>query len=149
MAKKQGLQSIMGQADTTLVNAAYRMGMANVPKDLSGIHNKIGDSYAAGMKQLGAGFGALAGAAINKGIELSQKAKEDKDTDSLDEVEDSSDEDEESDEDDEVKKVELKEEVKEYSSMKVSELKKLAAGKGLTGYTKLNKAGLVNLLENN
>ena len=78
-----------------------------------------------------------------------QNAKEDKDTDSLDEVEDSSDEDEESEEDDEVKKVELKEEVKEYSSMKVSELKKLAAGKGLTGYTKLNKAGLVNLLENN
>jgi len=79
MAKKQGLQSIMGQADTTLVNTAYRMGMANVPKDLSGIHNKIGDSYAAGMKDLGAGFGALAGAAINKGIELSKKAKEEKD----------------------------------------------------------------------
>ena len=33
--------------------------------------------------------------------------------------------------------------------MKVSELKKLAQTKGLTGYTKLNKAGLVNLLENN
>ena len=79
MAKKQGLQSLVGQTDTTLVNAAYRMGMANVPKDLSSIHNKIGDSYAAGMKQLGMGFGALAGAAINKGIELSQKAKEEKD----------------------------------------------------------------------
>lgn len=78
MAKKQA-QSLIGQTDTTLVNAAYRMSMANVPKDVSSIHNKIGDSYAAGMKQLGAGFGALAGAAINKGIELSKKAKEEKD----------------------------------------------------------------------
>ena len=66
--------------------------------------------------------------------------------DSLEDVE--SDEDEETDDDDD-KNVELKEEVKEYSSMKVSELKKLAQTKGLTGYTKLNKAGLVNLLENN
>ena len=78
MAKKQA-QSLVGQTDTTLVNAAYRMSMANVPKDISSIHNKIGDSYAAGMKALGAGFGALAGAAINKGVELSKKAKEEKD----------------------------------------------------------------------
>ena len=83
MAKKQGLQSIMGQADTTLVNAAYRMGMANVPKDLSGIHNKMGDAFAAGMQKMGAGFGALAGAAINKGIELAEKAKEDEDNNAL------------------------------------------------------------------
>ena len=41
------------------------------------------------------------------------------------------------------------EEQEQYSTMKVSELKKLAQTKGLTGYTKLNKAGLVNLLENN
>ena len=73
----------MGQADTTLVNTAYRMGMANVPKDLSGIHNKIGDAFAAGMQKMGAGFGALAGAAINKGIELSEKAKEDEDNNAL------------------------------------------------------------------
>tara|TARA_B100000575_G_scaffold288489_1_gene288608 strand:- start:16800 stop:17486 length:687 start_codon:yes stop_codon:yes gene_type:complete len=81
-----------------------------------------------------------------------QTAKEDKDTDSLDDVEseeEESDDDQEEESDDDVKKVELKEEVKEYSSMKVSELKKLAQTKGLTGYTKLNKAGLVNLLENN
>lgn len=63
--------------------------------------------------------------------------------DSLDEIE-SEDESE-----DEKGNDELKEEVKEYSHMKVSELKKLAQTKGLTGYTKLNKAGLVNLLENN
>jgi hypothetical protein len=68
---------------------------------------------------------------------------EEEPSDSLDEVE-SEDESE-----DEKEKEELKEEVKEYSHMKVSELKKLAQTKGLTGYTKLNKAGLVNLLENN
>ena len=73
----------MGQADTTLVNAAYRMSMANVPKDLSGIHNKMGDAFAAGMQKMGAGFGALAGAAINKGIELAKKAKEDEDNNAL------------------------------------------------------------------
>ena len=90
--------------------------------------------------------------ALDDGKEQEEDKKEEVDldeeeeTDSLDEVEDS---EEESEEDDEVKKVDLKEEVKEYSSMKVSELKKLAAHKGLTGYTKLNKAGLVNLLENN
>jgi len=53
------------------------------------------------------------------------------------------------DSDDDVKKVEIENEVKEYSSMKVSELKSLCSEKGLSGYTKLNKAGLVNLLENN
>lgn len=79
MATKKQAQSLVGQTDSTLVNAAYRMSMANVPKDVSSIHNKIGDSYAAGMKALGAGFGALAGAAVNKGIELSKKAKEEKD----------------------------------------------------------------------
>ena len=88
-----------------------------------------------------------------------QKATEDKETDSLDDVDTDDEEEENDDVDDDdndddddneqVKKVELKEEVKEYSSMKVSELKKLAQTKGLTGYTKLNKAGLVNLLENN
>ena len=53
------------------------------------------------------------------------------------------------DSDEDIKKAEVEEEVKEYSSMKVSELKSLCSEKGLSGYTKLNKAGLVNLLENN
>ena len=65
------------------------------------------------------------------------------------EVADSLDEVESEDESEDEKEKELKEEVKEYSHMKVSELKKLAQTQGLTGYTKLNKAGLVNLLENN
>ncbi len=67
--------------------------------------------------------------------------------DSLDEVD--TDDSNSDNEKENIKNLELKEEVKEYYNMKVSELKKLAQGKGLTGYTKLNKAGLVNLLENN
>jgi hypothetical protein len=34
MAKKQGLQSIIGRADTTLVNAAYNAAVANKPVDM-------------------------------------------------------------------------------------------------------------------
>ena len=74
-----------------------------------------------------------------KTIDLSNE-----DEDSLDDVDS-----EESEEENDVKEVELKEEVKDYATMKVSELKKHCSEKGLTGYTKLNKAGLVNLLENN
>jgi len=69
---------------------------------------------------------------------------DDDDNDSLDDVDS-----EESEEDDDIKNVDLKEEVKDYATMKVSELKKHCSEKGLTGYTKLNKAGLVNLLQNN
>jgi len=68
--------------------------------------------------------------------------------DSLDDI-DTDESDDESDAENDKKNLELKEEVKEYSDMKVSDLKKLASDKGLTGYAKLNKAGLVNLLENN
>ena len=64
--------------------------------------------------------------------------------DSLDDMDSDNDES-----DSDIKKVQVENEVKEYSSMKVSELKSLCSEKGLSGYTKLNKAGLVNLLENN
>ena len=64
----------------------------------------------------------------------------DEEEDSLDEITD--DEDEPS-----VKKVDV--DVVDYHKMKVSELKNTCAEKGLTGYTKLNKKALVNLLENN
>ena len=83
---------------------------------------------------------------VDDSVELQEVADEDI-TDSLDEVD--TDDSNSDNENENIKNLELKEEVKEYSNMKVSELKKLAQGKGLTGYTKLNKAGLVNLLENN
>ena len=70
------------------------------------------------------------------------------DQDSLDDVE-SEESEEEQEEGETVKNIEVKEEIHNYTSMKVSELKKHCSEKGLTGYTKLNKAGLVNLLENN
>lgn len=69
------------------------------------------------------------------------------DQDSLDDVE--SEESEEEPEEENIKNIEVKEEVEDYATMKVSELKAACSEKGLTGYTKLNKAGLVNLLENN
>lgn len=77
MAKKQGLQPIVGNADNSLIQASYRMAMANVPKDLSGIHNRMTKDISAGMAKMGAGFGALAGAAIKKGMELSKQAEND------------------------------------------------------------------------
>ena len=67
------------------------------------------------------------------------------DQDSLDDVESEESEEEE----DTIKNIEVKEEIHNYTAMKVSELKKHCSEKGLTVYTKINKAGLVNLLENN
>ena len=43
-------------ADATLVAAAYRAGMANVPKDLSGTFESLAESYDATMKSLGESF---------------------------------------------------------------------------------------------
>ena len=40
-------------ADQTLVNAAYRAAMANVPKDLSGTFEALATNYAATMKTVG------------------------------------------------------------------------------------------------
>ena len=73
------------------------------------------------------------------------------DQDSLDDVEseESEEEQEEKEEEENIKNIEVKEEIEDYATMKVSELKAACSEKGLTGYTKLNKAGLVNLLENN
>ena len=57
MAKKQNpLGSLVPVTDTNLVNQAYRMAMANVPKDLSSIHNRMAASYAAGADALGKGI---------------------------------------------------------------------------------------------
>ena len=66
------------------------------------------------------------------------------DDDSLDDVDS-----EESEEEDPITNDELKEKVSNYATMTVSDLKKHCSEKGLTGYTKLNKASLVNLLQNN
>jgi len=52
MAKKSGM-SLNPGADATLVAAATRAAMANVPKDLSGTFESMARSYDAAMKSLG------------------------------------------------------------------------------------------------
>tara|TARA_Y100001938_G_C8080148_1_gene428542 strand:- start:10 stop:1935 length:1926 start_codon:yes stop_codon:yes gene_type:complete len=47
-------------ADPTLVNAAYRAAMANVPKDLSGTFEAMAKNYAVTMQTLGAVWGGVA-----------------------------------------------------------------------------------------
>ena len=76
MAKKQGLPSIIGATDATLVNAAYRAAMANVPKSLQPVYDRIGRSFEEGMDALGKGLGDLAKAAGDVGAALIEKQKE-------------------------------------------------------------------------
>ena len=47
-------------ADPTLVSAAYRAAMANVPKDLSGTFEAMAKNYAVTMQTLGAVWGGVA-----------------------------------------------------------------------------------------
>ena len=73
------LQPILGQADSTLVQAAYRAAMANVPKDLSPIYKEIGDDFADGMASLGEGFSGLivgAGKLATKLVEENSEMRE-------------------------------------------------------------------------
>ena len=81
MAKKQGLPSIIGGTDATLVNAAYKAAMANVPKSLQPVYDQIGKSFEKGMSALGDGLGEVAKAAGTIGAALIEKQKEeDEDT---------------------------------------------------------------------
>ena len=76
MAKKQGLPSILGGTDATLVNAAYKAAMANVPRSLQPVYEQIGNSFERGMNALGKGLGDLAKAAGDVGAALIEKQKE-------------------------------------------------------------------------
>ena len=76
MAKKQGLPSILGGTDATLVNAAYKAAMANVPRSLQPVYEQIGNSFERGMSALGKGLGDLASAAGDVGAALIEKQKE-------------------------------------------------------------------------
>lgn len=76
MAKKQGLPSILGSTDATLVNAAYKAAMANVPRSLQSVYDTIGRSFEKGMSALGEGFSDLAIAAGDVGAALIEKQKE-------------------------------------------------------------------------
>ena len=47
-------------ADQTLVSAAYRASMANVPKDLSGTYKAMAENYASTMQTVGKAWGEVA-----------------------------------------------------------------------------------------
>ena len=66
------------KADATLVNMAYHMGMANVPKDLSKVHERIADSYSDAMKSIGNSRAAIVNSLAALGTKIVEKAVEDK-----------------------------------------------------------------------
>ena len=75
MAKKSGI-SLNPGSDATLVAAATRAAMANVPKDLSDTFESLAKSYDSTMKTVGAAYGqvakeigSLAGDLISKAVE--------------------------------------------------------------------------------
>ena len=49
--------SLVGTADSTIVQAAYAAGMANVPRDLSGVYQNIATSYQQQMTNVGNSWG--------------------------------------------------------------------------------------------
>ena len=59
MAKSTG-SSLNPGADSTLVAAAYRAGMANVPKDLSGTFEALASNYATTMKSVSSSWQEVA-----------------------------------------------------------------------------------------
>ena len=63
-------------ADQTLVTAAYRASMANVPKDLSGTYEALASNYAATMKIVGESYGQLAKTVGKIGGQLAGQAIE-------------------------------------------------------------------------
>ena len=45
--------SLLGKADTTLVQAAYKASAAGAPPDLSGIHERLALAHSKTMKSIG------------------------------------------------------------------------------------------------
>lgn len=75
---------LLGQADATLVAAASKAAMANVPKDLSGIHARTGRAMQEGAKAIGEGFKSAlegAGKAVDKLVEANKAKAADAETD--------------------------------------------------------------------
>jgi flagellar hook-basal body complex protein FliE len=72
------MAKLLGKADASLVQAAKAAGMANVPKDLSRIHERLAQSHRRTMESLGKSFVQTVAAASTIGSELVKKAKENK-----------------------------------------------------------------------
>jgi len=72
------MASLSGKADATLVRAATDAAMANVPVDVSRIHERISKSHAAMTKSVGKSWGKALKAIGEIGGALVQKAKDKK-----------------------------------------------------------------------
>ena len=65
--------NLSGKADATLVAAAKGAAMANVPVDISKIHERVSKSYAAMTKRLGKSWGKVLKAVGQIGVKLATK----------------------------------------------------------------------------
>jgi len=68
--------SLLGRADPTLVKAATDAAMANVPVDISKIHERISKSHAAAMKSIGQSWVQGITGAMQIGGALIKQAKQ-------------------------------------------------------------------------
>ena len=73
-----------GKADATLVAAAYRMGMANVPGDYSKIFEKQYEGLIAASKATSDAISSVTETVT--GLVLEEKARDEKDSETLDQM---------------------------------------------------------------
>ena len=75
---------LLGQADATLVSAAYKAGKANVPKDLNAVYMRMGRAMQRGAEAIGQRWkaaGEAAGKAAQKLLETNKTKVDDAETD--------------------------------------------------------------------
>ena len=68
--------SLLGTADATLVNGAYKVAAASAPPDLSRIHERISNAYASSIATTGEIWGTAIAVAGKIGGQLIKQAKE-------------------------------------------------------------------------
>jgi len=71
------ISNISGSADANLVSAATKAAKANVPKDLSGVHERISGAYAKEAKARGEMWGKAIKVVSDIGADLIKSAKQD------------------------------------------------------------------------
>ena len=72
--------SLLGKADTTLIQAATSAARAKTPKDMSKVHERLAQAHARSMEATGKIIGSIFGAAEQMGASLMKKNKERKTT---------------------------------------------------------------------
>ena len=78
MAKTTAAPSLLGRADTTLITAATKAAMANVPKSMAPIHRRVMAARGVGMRSMGQMFGKALEAAGQIGGKLLQESRQTK-----------------------------------------------------------------------